>query len=140
MMHAGFELFDHTADIGIRVYAPTLSGLIQPAVQGLYAVIGELATCGAPEPFAVELSGREPAGILRDFLAGLLLCFESDQRICSRLAIAELAPQRLRVRGEKMTVDPQKSVFFREVKAVTYHELAVREIPGGFEARFIVDI
>ena len=37
-------------------------------------------------------------------------------------------------------VNEADSSYHREVKAVTYHELAIRPIPGGYEATFIVDI
>ena len=45
-MTPGYELFDHTADIGVRVWAPSLAKLIPPASEGLYAVLGELTTFG----------------------------------------------------------------------------------------------
>jgi hypothetical protein len=38
------------------------------------------------------------------------------------------------------TIDAGRSVPGHEVKAVTYHELAIRPIPGGFEATYILDI
>ena len=41
-MEPSFELFDHTADIGIRARAATLPELATVAGQGLYAVIGDL--------------------------------------------------------------------------------------------------
>ena len=37
-------------------------------------------------------------------------------------------------------VDRERSVYHREVKAITYHELDIRQIPGGYQATIIVDI
>jgi SHS2 domain-containing protein len=44
------------------------------------------------------------------------------------------------VRGQTRAIDMEASVLEREVKAVTYHELAIREIDAGFELTYIVDI
>ena len=53
-MDSSFELFDHTADVGIRVWADTLPGLLAPAGEGLYAIIGELAVEGEARARAFE--------------------------------------------------------------------------------------
>jgi len=42
-MAGRYEFFDHTADVGVRVFAPTLPELVQAAGDGLYAVVGRLA-------------------------------------------------------------------------------------------------
>lgn len=139
-MEAGFELFDHTADIGIRVFAPTLDGLVPASRDGLYAVIGDLVPGRTAPPLRLDLQGEDPAGPLRDFLAELLRRFEVGAEVCTTLSTLTFGSNRLAVHGGMHALDPERSVFFREVKAVTYHELAVREIPGGYEARFIVDI
>jgi SHS2 domain-containing protein len=138
-MRAGFELFDHTADVGLRVFAPDMNGLIEPAARGLYAVIGELATTGEPQPFSLDLAGDDPALLLRDYLTELLVLFERDQRVVEQLG-GQFVAGRLAVRGQQRVVDAGKSVYFREVKAITYHDLAIRSIPGRYEATIIVDI
>ncbi len=139
-MDAAYELFDHTADIGIRVTAPSLDGLVQPAVEGLYAVIGEPVPSGDPRPFAYRVPGDDPAESLRDFLSELLTLFEQDRRMVTAIDKAELSDRVLAVRGRTEAVDPDRSDFQREAKAVTYHELRIARVPDGYEARIIIDI
>lgn len=139
-MHASFELFDHTADLGVRVRAATRAGLVAPATDGLYAAIGRIVTAGPAAPWAFELTGRDAAELLRDYLADVLRLFERDHvRVCEP-AVREYSDARLAVVGRVAGVDRAASELEREIKAVTYHELAVREVPGGWEAMFIVDI
>lgn len=126
--------------MGIRVFATDLPGLIAPAARGLYSVIGELVAAGGAEPFAFDATGDEPALLLRDYLTRLLLIFERDHRIVTAPTVREFRRDRLVVSGESFAVDDERSVYYREVKAVTYHELAVRPLPGGLEATIIVDI
>lgn len=137
---ASYELFDHTADIGIRVRAASLSALVEPAGAGLYAAIGELAPGEPVGDVSWDLEGDDAAVLLRDYLTELLVLFERDQRMLTDPDVTEYNDNRLSVRGLARRVDERRSVLEREVKAVTYHELAVRPIDGGLEATFIVDI
>lgn len=139
-MQSDFELFDHTADIGVRAHAPSLPELLRPAGQGLYEVIGELVPEGPPRPERFEFTGGDLPTLLRDYLAELLLIFERDHRMLTDLAVELFEPGRLRAAGESRPVSPSQSLFDREVKAVTYHGLVIRELSGGYEAEYIVDI
>jgi SHS2 domain-containing protein len=139
-MTATFELFDHTADLGVRVRAATLFDLVVPATAGFYATIGTLVTTGNPTPRDFDLSGDDPALLLRDYLAELLRLFDHRHEQFTVTTVAEFSPARLLVQGQSHFVDAVASDLVREVKAVTYHELAVRQTPGGWEAVFIVDI
>ncbi len=139
-MEASYELFDHTADMGVRVQAPTMPRLVKPAVDGLYATIGELAAAGPAAGLHFDESGEDRARLLRDLLGQLLLVFERDHRRLTDIEEVIFTDCRLMVEAVTEPVDLERSVFHREVKAVTYHELDIREVAGGFEATFIVDI
>ena len=141
-MQAGFELFDHTADIGLCIRAPTLEALVPAAIQGLYAVIGQLLPDATVQllPFQWERRGDSSALLLRDCLAELLLIFERNHRIAIDLVVRRFTEHQLNVDAQLALVDVALSEYDHEVKAITYHELAVRQVPGGYEARIIVDI
>jgi len=135
-----YELIDHTADIGIRAIAPSLPALIAPCTEGLYAVIGNVIASGDPRPWRFETVGDDAALLLRDCLAEVLLLFDTEHSRLTDLAVAEFTPQRLCVTGRAQPVDVARSVLQREVKAVTYHALAIQPVAGGYEATCIVDI
>lgn len=139
-MQASYELFDHTADMGIRATAPTLAGLVQPAGEGLYAVIGELVAGGDARSGEWEFRGDDPATLLRDYLGELLVWFERQRRMVVDAREVEFTAERLAVRARTVMVDEARSAYHREVKAVTYHELKIVAVPGGFQATVIVDI
>jgi len=139
-MPAGFELFDHTADVGVRAFAPDLAGLLQVAGQGLYAVIGELVPEGDGRPARFSLADEDPAVLLRDYLAELLLIFERDHRMITDVRVEVFEAGQLVATGESRAVSRAKSLFDREVKAVTYHELQLGQRDGGYELTYIVDI
>jgi SHS2 domain-containing protein len=135
-----YEFFDHTADMGIRVRAAGMAELLMPAAEGLYAAIGELVAVGEGSLVHFDFQGDDPSVLLRDFLTELLILFERDQRRLVAVLDAPFTESRLMVTAKMSPVDLERSVFHREVKAITYHELSIRPIPGGYEATFIVDI
>jgi len=139
-MEPSYEIFDHTADAGIRVFAPTLAGLLAPAGDGLYAVIGELVAGDPCESIGFDLEGSDAAVLLRDYLNELLILFEQDLLCVYRPNVERFDDHHLVVSAQAFPVDRDRSTFHREVKAITYHELDIRTIPGGYEATIIVDI
>ena len=139
-MEPSFEIFDHTADAGIRIFAPSMPELLAPAGEGLYAVIGELVTTGGTRPVEINLEGSEAPVLLRDYLAELLVLLERDRHMIESLEVSTFTDRQLIATVSSAPVDRQRSAYLREVKAITYHELDIRTIPGGYEATVIVDI
>ncbi|MFH1747939.1 MAG: archease [Planctomycetota bacterium] len=140
MREPGYELFDHTADVGVCVRAATLAGLLEPATRGLYTVIGELIAGDRVETVHIELASDDAALLLRDYLAEVLSLFDTRRLMVTALDVEEFSETRLAVVAGTAAVDVARSALEREVKAVTYHELNVRPVAGGYEATYIVDI
>ncbi len=147
-MEPSFELFDHTADIGIRARAATLPKLAKVMGDGLYAVIGELVpargsaggSVGELRELKLELHHADTSVLLRDYLDELLVLFDRDHRVVTVADVSTFGEGRLVAILETALVDDERSVYHHEVKAITYHELDIRQIPGGFEAAVILDI
>ncbi len=139
-MQPWYELFDHTADVGIRARAASRPELIAPATEALYAIIGELATSDATSPVTFSFEGTDPPVMLRDYLADVLSLFDRQGRRVTAVHVAVFDDTRLAVDTQTALIDPERSVYRHEVKAITYHELNIRPIAGGYEATLIVDI
>ncbi len=105
VVDAGFELFDHTADVGIRAWAATMPELVRPAGAGLYTAIGELAPGDAANSVSWEWTGDDAAVLLRDYLAELLTLFERDQLIVTHPDVIEFTAERLFVRAMPLRFD-----------------------------------
>jgi len=134
------ELFDHTADMGVRVRAATMPELIAPATEGFYTTIGEIVGTAETSSFAFDSGGSDSAVLLRDYLNELLILFERDRRRVGSFEHIAFSDERLVIAARSSPVDVDRSSYLREVKAITYHELSIRAIAGGYEATFIVDI
>jgi SHS2 domain-containing protein len=144
-----FELFDHTADLGLRVQAATLEELLADSGRGLLAMhVANPEEVRPVQTKTIELLADEPAYLLFDWLSELLFAFESNRLLLAEFEIelhASGMPQRAfptaltaTCRGEPM--DPARHVMDHEVKAITYHGLQVEQQNGTWFAEVIVDI
>jgi SHS2 domain-containing protein len=135
-----FEVFDHTADLGLRIQAADLNGLFAEAGRALLAVIvSNPDAVRLREQVSVRVEGEKPEYLFVDFLTELLFLFESKRLLASEFEIAcDERGLTATVHGE--TCDPDRHQLAHEVKAVTYHGLVVAESPDGWWAEVILDI
>jgi SHS2 domain-containing protein len=135
-----YELFEHTADLGLRVQADSLEALFVDAARGLLAMF--LADPASVQPLTTKmicLSADEPAYLLFDWLSELLYAFESEKLLLSDIELT-IADNKLtaKCRGELM--DESRHRMEHEVKAITYHGLRLEKTPAHWFAEVIVDI
>jgi SHS2 domain-containing protein len=134
------ELRDHTADVILYVEAPTLEALFAEAARGLYASVGRLAVGAGREPVLIELFADRTEDLLRDWLAELLFRFDTSHVVVDDLRFDEFDSHHLLHESMAGRLDVAATVFDREVKAVTYHELAIERSSKGFCVSIILDI
>jgi SHS2 domain-containing protein len=136
------EIFAHTADLGLRVTAPTLELLMADAARGLFAIIaGDLGQI-RPRLDTVEqfdVAGADPAWLLFDWMSELHAAFELRRMLfCGFDVSIDVTGLHATAHGEPY--DPARHSLAHEIKAITQHELSVVETAGGWEATMIVDI
>ncbi len=135
-----FEVFDHTADLGIRVRADDLSGLFAEAGRALFSVLmTDLDTVRPQEQIELELETPDRADLLHDWLAELLYRFDAERFVFARFDV-EINVARLKAVAHGEPIDPARHELDAEVKAVTYHGLKVEPHATGWLAEVILDI
>jgi len=135
-----YDVFEHTADLGIRVSAATLEETFADAGRGLFAVIaGDLTQIRTNDEESFTVAGTDPTWLLFDWVGELHAAFELRRMLFAEFTVRiDAAGLRATARGERF--DPARHVLAHEVKAVTQHELGLRRTADGWEAVFIVDI
>jgi SHS2 domain-containing protein len=134
-----YEVFEHTADLGLRIRAADLQTLFVEAGQGLYSLIVDLATVEPRQETTFKVKGRELDYLLFDWLNELLFAFEKEHMLYAAFEVSLDAEGLLATaRGERY--DPARHELDHEVKAITYHGLKVQQENGGWLAELIVDI
>jgi len=121
----GFELRDHTADIALYAWGDSLEALFRSAAEGFYATIGDLRVRPPQRREALRLEAGDVESLLHDFLGELLYRFETRQERLTEFTFGRLDDNLLEGEVSISQVDSGASVFDREVKAVTYHDLNI---------------
>jgi SHS2 domain-containing protein len=131
----GHREIEHTADWALEVWAPDLASLLAEAARGMYRLMGVVLADGARQRRRIELAAADRESLLVDFLAELLYLAESEGLAFDVLEL-EAAEDRLRA---KLEGAPMR-VHTRDIKAVTYHHLEVRDTERGVETRIVFDV
>lgn len=137
-----YEVFEHTADVGIRCRASSLEELFADAGRGLFSVIvANLEAVRPVEALRIELTGLSGRldDLLFDWLAELLYQFDTRRQLFSRFEV-RLDNNRLDATAWGEPMDRTRHEMDREVKAITYHGLKVQRQADGWLAEVIVDI
>ena len=129
----GFELLEHTADIGIRARGASLEEVFEHATEGLAEVLGArpdgFGEARPGEPVAVEVSAGDPGGLLVDWLNEVLWLRKVRQAVVSGVRVERVGDGT--ASGEVVLAAGGPEPDGTLVKAVTYHRLRVEPDPGG---------
>ena len=135
-----YEMFEHTADLGLRVRAADLDTLFAEAAQALFAAIVEdLGTVVAARRLDVRLAGRDRDYLLFDWLRTLLYHFDAGHLLLARFEV-HVGADGLSGAAWGEPLDRARHELAHEVKAITYHGLRVEKTADGWLAEVIVDI
>lgn len=136
------EPLDHTADAGFTVVAETLPGLFSRAALGMFDLLCDLRSVRPLEAEPVELelaSGDLPALLVR-WLSELNFRHITERKVFCRFDVTDISERHLKAEARGERIDPLRHTVFTEIKAVTFHGLAVEERGGRLSARVIFDL
>ena len=135
-----YEPIDHTGDLGMRVFGADLHELFAHAAWGLFDLMtdAERIEPRISRDLAVEAIDLED--LMVRWLGELLYAYDTDRFLTVSAVFETLEPTRLRaaLRGEPF--DAARHPIDTEIKAVTYHQIAVERRDAGWQARVIFDI
>lgn len=147
-MQLDFEQLPHTADIKIRVYGATLQELFRHALVGMFQcvkphanqckVIDDRLVCDQlPQQHEIAISSPDIEALLVDFLSEALALSDIYNEAYLDADIQQLSPTHIQatLRGVEIT-----GFEVVEIKAVTYHELYVKQIDEHWQAEIVFDI
>lgn len=144
-MRCTYRQLDHTGDVGIEAEAGDENSLYSCCARALFDIIAGPECCepATERQIVVEAPDREI--LLVRWLRELLYLHDAERWLFSRFdVLTGESPDGGRCLrglawGERF--DPARHRLRTELKAVTYHQIAVRRDPGGiWRARVIFDI
>lgn len=131
----GFREIEHTADWELEVWGTDLPALFRQAALGMYSLLGVGLADGPRERRDLQLEASDSESLLVEFLGELLFLVETQGVGFDRIEI-HMDGQRLQATLEGAAIATQR----KEIKAVTFHRLVVRETVDGFSTRVVFDV
>jgi SHS2 domain-containing protein len=135
-----YEVFEHTADVGLHAWGRTLSELFVHAAQGMESLMV------APEQVRVRVrreiavTGHDEVSLLIAWLNELIVLFDTEYLLLRQFEIDDISGTYLKGHASGEPYDAQRHDLGSAIKAVTWHEAAVERTGEGYKARIIFDI
>jgi SHS2 domain-containing protein len=136
------EVFDHTADVGLRIQAVDLPDLFRTAAEALFDyVVANRADVRVDRTETVALAADSAAELLLAWLNELIFRSETGHRLFTRFDVRLSDNDRsleAEIGGEP--IDRDRHILDHEVKAVTHHGASLERDGNGWVAEVILDI
>ena len=135
-----FEVFEHTADIGVRVYGASFAELLKNAALALMSLITDRDSVRPDEEILFEAEAETGEELLIKMLSEILYLHEVRKMVFAEAEIELTDGYKLRgrLRGEK--TDNSRHELLCDIKAATYHNLKIDRVNDRFMAEIIFDI
>jgi SHS2 domain-containing protein len=135
-----YKVFDHTADLGVAIYGKTVKELFANAAFAVFDIITDLNRVKTTEERTIIVEGEGWEDLLVNYLREVLYMFNGEGLLLKECSIIEIDPQHLEGRVSGELFNPSKHRINKEIKAVTYHQITVRETLGMWMGRVIFDV
>ena len=136
----GFEILDHTADVGVAARGETLAEALSWLATGMFSVIADLERVGDGESLEVSVSSHDTGSLVVDWLNELLYQHEALGLLPKEFDVSVDADGKsLTARCAGETFDAERHRGLTAVKAATYHQLEVSH-NGEWRIQVVLDV
>ena len=140
MGQRAYEVFDHTADVGIHAFGRTLPELFIHAAQGMESLVVAPEQVRESVSREIAVEGHDVVSLLIAWLNELIFLFDTEYLLFRTFEIDAFTESSLRGRASGEPYDARRHELSSAIKAVTWHEAAVEPTSDGYKARIIFDI
>jgi SHS2 domain-containing protein len=140
----GFRFLEHTSDVIIEAWGPTLETAFVHTAEAFYETMLNARTVEAIFEEQVKVQGHDEKELLYNWLEALLLKFEIERMVYSRFHINPISDKtsilslQAKIKGEKYA--PQKHGAKVEIKGITYHLMRIDKQQSGTTVQILLDL
>jgi len=143
-MERNFRFHDHTADITIECWAPTLESAFEEAALATFEVILDSSTVTPIESVEIETRGYDIEELLVEWIGYLIALIDITNRFYSKFEVDDISKHAeeyvLKGRAIGETIDFDKHDTRTEVKAMTYADMKIYQQPDKTTLWFTLDL
>ncbi len=130
-----YEELDHTADLSIRVWAEDFHALLVQSVQGMYHLMKITPQDNTSVEMAFLIAKSASETQLVDFLSEMLFLLEEEGQFFEHFDFRDL-DDGIKVIAKGSLVQRVEML----IKAVTFHDLNIREAEDGLTTVIVFDV
>lgn len=135
-----YRLIDHTADLGMEVFGRDLSTLYTNAGIALFDILVQGPEVRNCEQHSLHMGGIDRADLMVNWLRELLYLWNGRQQVVQQSVIEDLSETYLDAKVMTTNYDTDRHHILREIKAVTYHRIAVAQSQSGWRSQVFFDV
>ncbi len=145
-MLPGFEILDHTADIGLRVWGRSRKEVLEEAAFGMASILCDVRRVRRAEKRIISVEGSDQEELLLNWLREVLFFFEKGFLFSGFTIMEDHFPHsgpdpfRMVACIEGEPIDMSRHDICKEIKAVTRHGLTLHRKGPFWEAQVLFDI
>lgn len=132
---AGFHEVEHTADWQLEAWAPDLASLFEQSAKGMYSLAGVKLQPGPRTQRSLQIERNDLEQLLVSFLRELLYLGEQERLAFDQFHLV-VHDNILKAELSGAPIADQD----KEIKAVTYHNLAIQPGKQGLQVNVVFDV
>jgi len=132
-----YEFLEHTADVKFRAYGKTLNEAFENSVLAFAEFVGKGGKIKDKRKKLISVSGKDKESLFYNFLEELIFLIDSEDFVVAR---AEVEIEGNALRGKVFGDSTGSYRGLDHVKAVTYAEMEVLEVDGGWVVQAVLDV
>ncbi len=140
-MKARFIEIDHSGDVGIEARGSDAAAALENVTRGLFSLMVRDVDKVAPRvERTIAVDASDDGDMVVDWLSEVITAASTRGEVYRTVEIRRTGPHSVRgvLRGEP--IDEARHALRFEVKAATYHGLAIESRDGGCRIRVIFDL
>ena len=145
MKQAGFRFLEHTADVQIESWGPTLEEAFSQTALSLMATITPNIYIISPNMQKImEIEAEDKESLLFDFLSEFLYIFDVEELVFSEISVETIMKKQEKyylkaiLKGEAFNKNAHEIGI--EVKAITYSFMEINENKDNVNIKVVFDI
>jgi SHS2 domain-containing protein len=138
------EEIDHTGDIGLRVTASSLPQLFERAALGMCRVLFDVDAVQDATDTPVSVEGRDREALMVHWLSEINYRHTVQHHLFCGFDVASIDETTdgftLTATASGEPLAPDRHTVYTEIKAITFHGMAIRETSDGWTVQVIFDM
>ena len=130
-MAARYEILEHPADVGLLARGATQAELFENAAAGMMEIAVEPDGVAEREQKRIVAEATDREALLVNFLQEVLWLLDGESWLAGRVAVEQISDTRVAATAFGEPRNPTHHAMRLIIKAVTYHQLSVRQQSGG---------